>query len=88
MANANVEKIKNEGEKLISKDSVESLTESVNHITDRVREVTDDTVTKSLEYAKKYPVYTFIGAVALGFVSGLIVKSLSPTVTTATLKRH
>lgn len=76
MNNVSTEKVKMNGsQKLISKDSVESLTDSVNEITHKVREVADNTVSKSIDFAKKYPVYTFIGALTLGFLSGMIVGS-------------
>ncbi len=60
---------------LFSQESVEQLSQSVNEMTERVKAAADTAVTESLNFAKKYPVHTALGAVALGFVIGFFARS-------------
>lgn len=60
---------------LFSQESVEQLSQSVNDMTDRVKAAADTAVTESLNFAKKYPVHTALGAVAVGFVIGFFARS-------------
>lgn len=61
---------------LFSQESVEQLSQSVNDMTERVKAAADTAVTESLNFAKKYPVHTALGAIAVGFVVGFFARSL------------
>lgn len=60
---------------LFSQESVQELSESVTKMTDKVREATESAVSQSIDFAKKYPVHTVLGAVAVGFVAGLLMRA-------------
>lgn len=60
---------------LFSQESVEQLSQSVNDMTDRVKAAADTAVSESLSFAKKYPVHTALGAIAVGFVIGFFARS-------------
>jgi ElaB/YqjD/DUF883 family membrane-anchored ribosome-binding protein len=66
---------------LFSQDSVKDLSESVNKMTDKMRTATEDAVTQSIDFAKKYPVYTFLGAMTIGIVIGLVARSVGAAAT-------
>lgn len=60
---------------LFSQDSVKELSQSMNDMTDRVKAAADTAVTESINFAKKYPVHTALGAIAIGFVAGFFARS-------------
>lgn len=62
---------------LFSQDSVKELSQSVNDMTERVKAAADTAVTESINFAKKYPVHTALGAIAIGFVVGFFARSSS-----------
>lgn len=50
------------------------IAESAMHLKDRVQEVSSNAVEQSVDFVKKYPVYTAIGAAAVGFLAGALLR--------------
>lgn len=68
-------KLNSSANSLFSQDSVQDLSQSVNDMTERVKKAADTAVTESINFAKKYPLYTALGAVTVGFIAGFFART-------------
>lgn len=71
----------NNSSTLFSQESVQELSQSMNDMTERVKKAADTAVTESINFAKKYPLHTALGAIAIGFIAGFLVRSSGKTTT-------
>ncbi len=57
-------------------DGIENLQDFAGEMVERAKTTGADTVEKSVEFAKKYPVHSALGAGALGLVAGYLIGKL------------
>lgn len=60
---------------IFSQETIEETKDAVNELTEQVKAGAEATIRKSVSLAKKYPLYTAIGAVAIGVLTGLFMRS-------------
>lgn len=54
--------------------STEDLKHYASEFATKFRGVSGDAIKESLSFAKRYPIHTALGAVAIGFFAGILVK--------------
>jgi ElaB/YqjD/DUF883 family membrane-anchored ribosome-binding protein len=54
--------------------AITDLTESAIQLKDRVQEASSHAVEQTVDFVKKYPMYTAIGAAAVGFLAGALMR--------------
>ncbi len=62
----------NGGSNYFGDTSVEGLKETVSQMSDTVKEATESAVSGSIEFFKKYPIHSLLGAAAVGYVLGML----------------
>ena len=72
-------KAKNESEEVLelSKEKFNDIAETVSELHDSMRNKTQQVAEDSVEFVKKYPLHTAVGAGVLGFLAGYATKKMT-----------